>query len=424
MTEAARPFSEPLVHIGPDALEAFLAYVKSRGFRSFHLVADANTWRALGERVHTLLQDAECAVTPIFLAGKEIIADEGQIIQVMLPAGKDEERIYLAVGAGTITDITRFASHRMGRPFISLPTAPSVDAYTSPNAPLVIRCLKKTVNAQVPLAVFADLDTLCRAPRPMIAAGFGDILGKYTCLADWRLGHLLWGEPYDPEAATQARCALENVVRHVESIGTLRPEGIQALMETLCTSGLAMARVGHSAPASGSEHHLSHFWEQKLLTEGRPALLHGAKVGAATVLIAEAYARLRRLSREEAARRLAATPWPSAEAQRAEIRFAYGDLAEGVIAAHQAFIEMPLERVAALSERILVHWEEIQAIAASVPPPEVIADLLERAGGVSRAEALGLAPEEIALAYRAAHYLRARFTVRKLEIALGLSAAP
>ncbi|MBC7256832.1 MAG: iron-containing alcohol dehydrogenase, partial [Chloroflexi bacterium] len=174
MASDHRPFHEPLVHIGEGALQAFLDYVKEKGFRSFHLVADANTWRALGERVAAMLRAAGCAVTAILLTGKEIIADEEQIVQVMLPAGGDAERVYLAVGSGTITDVTRFASHRMGRPFIALPTAPSVDAYTSPNAPLVIRRLKKTLPAQVPLAVFADLEALRRAPRPMIAAGFGD----------------------------------------------------------------------------------------------------------------------------------------------------------------------------------------------------------------------------------------------------------
>lgn len=414
------PFHEPLVHIGEDALQAFLGYVKERGVRSFHLVADANTWRALGERVATMLRAAGCAVTVILLTGKEIIADEEQIVQVMLPAGEDAERVYLAVGAGTITDITRFASHRMGRPFISLPTAPSVDAYTSPNAPLVIRRLKKTLPAQVPLAVFADLETLRRAPRPMIAAGFGDMLGKYTCLADWRLGALLWDEPYDEKAASQARRALAEVVAQAGAIGALQVEGIRVLMEALCASGLAMARVGHSRPASGSEHHLSHFWEQKLLSEGRPALLHGAKVGVATVLMAGAYARLRRLSRAEVARRLETVPWPSPEEQRAEIRAAYGPFAEDMIADHKAFIEMPPERAAEVRERILLHWGDIQEIAASVPTPQEIADLLERAGGVSRAEDLGLTSEEVALAYRAAHYLRARFTVRKVEIALGL----
>lgn len=416
---------DPLIYIGPEAIGQLVAYAQAQGIRCFHLVADTNTWSALGERACAALRAQGLAVTPILLrpldgAESDLAADETQIVQVLLLAVGLPERVYLAVGTGTITDITRFASHRMGRPFISLPTAPSVDAYTSPNAPLVIRGLKETVSAQAPLAVFADLETLCRAPRPMVAAGFGDMVGKYTCLADWQLGCLLWDEPYDAVVAAEARAALEAVTAQADAIGAAEPQAVAALMQALCASGLAMARVGHSSPASGSEHHLSHYWEGKLLQEGRPALLHGAKVGVAAVIMAAAWARMRSLSRQQAAERLAQGHWPSAEAQRAEIRAAYGPLADGVMAAHAPFIEATPARLADLSARIVTHWDEIQAIAASVPPPEVLASLLRRAGAPATPEALGLGAEEIALARRSAHYLRNRFTVRKLELALGL----
>ena len=30
----------------------------------------------------------------------------------------------------------------------------------------------------------------------MITAGLGDILGKYTCLLDWKMAHIITGEYY------------------------------------------------------------------------------------------------------------------------------------------------------------------------------------------------------------------------------------
>ena len=123
------------------------------------------------------------------------------------------------MGSGTLCDLTRFASHRIGRPFVSLPTAPSVDAYTSMNAPLVIRGLKVTVDAQPPLAVFADLDVLCAAPPAMIAAGVGDVLGKYTALADWRLAALLWDEAIDLPIVDDMYAAVAAVASAAENIG-------------------------------------------------------------------------------------------------------------------------------------------------------------------------------------------------------------
>ena len=83
---------------------------------------------------------------------------------------------------------------------------------------MIIEGVKKTVYCHAPIAIFGDISTLCAAPQPMIAAGFGDMLGKYTSIADWRLGRLLWDEPYDEAIAQRTldavqQCA-DNVVGH------------------------------------------------------------------------------------------------------------------------------------------------------------------------------------------------------------------
>ena len=77
---------------------------------------------------------------------QEIVPDEAFITQALLQTDQ-VERTFLAVGSGTITDIVRLVSHRTRRPFISLPTAPSVDGFTSPSASLVIGRIKQTVMA-------------------------------------------------------------------------------------------------------------------------------------------------------------------------------------------------------------------------------------------------------------------------------------
>ena len=50
-----------------------------------------------------------------------------------------------------------------------------------------------------------------------------------------------------------------------------------------------MAMVGNSRPASGSEHHFSHYWEMLGLKESKPLPLHGQKVGFAAYLILKIY---------------------------------------------------------------------------------------------------------------------------------------
>ena len=72
-------------------------------------------------------------------------------------------------------------------------------------------------------------------------------------------------------------------------------------MEGLIESGYCMLDFGSSRNASGTEHHYSHYWEMQLLQEGRPPILHGAKVGVATILVAQMYDQIKRLSREQVA---------------------------------------------------------------------------------------------------------------------------
>jgi glycerol-1-phosphate dehydrogenase [NAD(P)+] len=280
---------------------------------------------------------------------------------------------------------------------------------------------KRTVNAQGPQAIYAHLPTLCAAPPPMVAAGFGDMLGKHTSLADWRLGHLLWDEPYDASVAAETAGALARCEAHIESIRRSEPEGIQALTEALIVSGLAMLRFGDSRPASGAEHHLSHYWEMRLLIEGRPALLHGAKVGVACVRMSERYRALARLSAEEVATLLEDTRYMPGTAQELNaIRQAYGEIADEIIAYHQPFLEASEYDLSAVRERIVSHWPEVQAIARDVPLPSVLASQIRAVGGPATVEELGLHPKEGMAAEAFAHYLRPRFTVLKLGKLLGL----
>ena len=61
-------------------------------------------------------------------------------------------------------------------------------------------------------------------------------------------------------------------------------QAIRTLLHGLLESGLAMAHVGSSRPASGCEHHASHFWDL-LADRGRRAHhRHGLQVGYATRL--------------------------------------------------------------------------------------------------------------------------------------------
>lgn len=407
------------IYIGNDALARLLNYCAAQNIHALTLVADHNTYAALGQAAEHALRTHGYDVQRILLRGEEIIADERAIVH-LLEHMDASERVFLAVGAGTITDLVRFVSHRARLPFISLPTAPSVDGYTSIGAPLVLDRVKRTLIAQPPRAVFADLPTLCAAPHRLIAAGFGDILGKFTSLADWRLGHLICDEEYDATLDQRARRALDSCVSNVAAIGRAEPAAVQNLMEALIESGLCMLEFGKTTLASGAEHHASHFWEMKLLWEGRPSQLHGAKVGVATVLVASLYDQIKHLSRTQAAERMTRVSMPERAVEIQIIRQVYGPIAETIIAEQSAFLNMDATAYASLQQRVLDSWDAIQEIATTVPPAEQIEGMLAAAGAPTRPSMLGLNDQEVEMAMCCSHYLRNRFTVARLARMLGL----
>ena len=417
------------IYCGEEAIAHLIEYCQGHQLSRFLLVSDHNTHAALGQRVETALREQDWDVRTVILDGGEVIADESRILEVLFHAN-GEERTYVAVGSGTVTDITRYASYCARNAFISLPTAPSVDAYASAGAALVMRGsfqyegersgFKKTVPGQVPGAIFADLETLCRAPRDMIAAGFGDVLGKYISLADWQLGRLLLDEPHDAGVARRLRMALQSCVENAREIGRASTTGIRALIEALFESGLCMAAFGSSRPASGAEHILSHFWEMKGMQEQRPAILHGTKVGLGTILAARRYEAVRGLTEQEIIDRLSTASLPAQSDEIARIRTAYGAAADRIIADHRPFLEMLETRFDALKHEIGTHWAEIRKIAASVPPAQSITELLEQAGGPTDPRAVGLSEEDVQQALTFSRYLRARFTVNTLGRILDL----
>lgn len=408
------------IYIGRDAIPQFIAYCVREQRQRFTLVADANTYAVLGKNVETALHSQGFDVNTVILGGDEIIADEHYIVQVLLAEDRTN-RVNVAVGSGTITDLTRIVSHRGRAQFISIPTAPSVDAYTSGTASLVIERLKQTIPAFEPIAIFADLPTLCAAPRKMIAAGFGDLIGKYTALADWQLGHLLWNEPYNEMVAERAQRALVRTVARASEIGRASGDGIQTLFEGLCESGFCMAAAGYSRPAAGAEHYVSHYLETKLLREHRPAILHGAKVGLATIRIAGYYEKIKPLSAQDAVALLNQSKLPDRHSEITRIQKMYGVIANQIVDVQAPFLDLTNADYETLKEKIAAQWQTVLDIASTVPSPQELTNLLREVGGAVTPAELGLSEAEVSESLEYSHYFRNRFTVLKLSRILDLA---
>jgi len=188
----------------------------------------------------------------------------------------------IAVGSGVITDITRYVAHRSGREFVSVPTAASMDGYASGVAAMEFHGMKATFPAVCPVAIFADPETVAAAPPDMTRSGVGDLLGKATARVDWLLAHALWGEGYCAEVEARVVGAVVETASRVDEILDRSPQAVPLLLSGLVESGVAMAMVGNSRPASGCEHHASHFWDLLAAQGHRPHGPHGLQVGYAT----------------------------------------------------------------------------------------------------------------------------------------------
>lgn len=277
------------IRVGSGVIQELPGILRDLGASHIFLVTDNYTYEAAGRQVEQLLDQAGLAYHKrVFQTETPLVPNEYALGSV-LAAMTSQDDMLLAVGSGTLNDVTKYVSARTGVPYVIAATAPSMDGYASTVAPTILDGFKTTLPAVYPAAIVADVDILKDAPMPMLTAGFGDIIGKFTSLADWRLSHQLNGEYYCPEVAGVIEAAVETCAANAKALAQREPQAIRAVTEALILSGLAMGMVGVSRPASGAEHQMAHYWEMDALRRGEEHPLHGNAVGVGTVLAASLY---------------------------------------------------------------------------------------------------------------------------------------
>lgn len=277
------------IRVGSGVIQELPGILRDLGASHIFLVTDNYTYEAAGRQVEQLLDQAGLPYHKrVFQTETPLVPNEYALGSV-LAAMTSQDDMLLAVGSGTLNDVTKYVSARTGVPYVIAATAPSMDGYASTVAPTILDGFKTTLPAVYPAAIVADVDILKDAPMPMLTAGFGDIIGKFTSLADWRLSHQLNGEYYCPEVAGVIEAAVETCAANAQALAQREPQAIQAVTEALILSGLAMGMVGVSRPASGAEHQMAHYWEMDALRRGEEHPLHGNAVGVGTVLAASLY---------------------------------------------------------------------------------------------------------------------------------------
>lgn len=332
----------------------------TENYRNILLVADENTYGAAGKQTEEGLKSKN-VIRQIFPGEPLLIPDEKSITAVTEKLrGVD---LIVGIGSGVIQDLCKYVSHRESIPYMIVASAPSMDGYASSGAAMILNGMKVTVPSGLPEAIIADPKVLAKAPWPMIRAGYGDIIGKYSCLNDWKLAHLIKGEyfcRYIYDATYEEVLKVRSLAKGLKERSI---ESLAALMEALVTVGVMMSYAGSSRPASGSEHHLSHFFEITGIERGLPYFPHGIDVGYSSVITEEIREEI--LSFDKAPEPLPAVK----ERWEAEIRRVYRSVADGIIGLQKNRDD---SHIGTYAEK----WEEVKVILREAPGSKELAGCL------------------------------------------------
>lgn len=354
------------VEIGSGALSALRK--TTADYSHILLVADEHTFAVCGEAVEELLAD-RCVHTLIYHRDGLLVPDETAIAELRRELSTETD-LMIGIGSGVIQDLCKYVSFEAGLPYQIVATAPSMDGYASKGAAMIIGNMKITYNAHTPEAIIGDLDILKDAPMEMIQAGYGDILGKFSCLNDWKLSAAVRGEYFCQTIYDMVYDMLLRVKDLGPRLLARDGEAVGILMEAIVGVGIAMAYIGNSRPASGSEHHLSHFFEVTGLLNDEFYFMHGTDVAYSAVYTQKLREELLSLDQPMARGGHTMDHWAQA------IRAVYGAAAEGVIRlqTRQGWYEQ--NRLPVYAEK----WEEIKSVLQEVPSSAELTEYLRSVG--------------------------------------------
>ena len=373
--------------------------------RKLALVSDPTTYAVLGARVEAAMR-SRFDVQSIVLSDNPS-PDDGTVARIRAATASADALI--AIGSGTINDLTKYTSALDGKPYAVFATAPSMNGYTSLTASISQHGHKMTLPAQAPAGAFFDLAVLIEAPKRMIRAGLGDSICRATAQTDWLLSHLLLDTPYR-QLPFDLLAAEEPLLLEIAGelvAGSL--EAMRVLVRTLILSGLGTAIVGSSAPASQAEHLVSHYIDM-LAPTTRPNVLHGEQVGVTTLSIARLQETL-----------LASRPvvMPDTLTER-DVLTRFGDELGRSVWPEFAAKRLDAARAEQLNQRIADRWSVISArLATSVLSPARIEAVLLAAGAPTTPAAIYLDRSFYESALLHGREIRNRFTVLDVLTANG-----
>ena len=387
--------------IESEAIKKLSMIMEKEGFKNITIICDENTYAAAGEEIKEIIPKGKF----INLKSENLHANE-IAVQKVYECLSVENDVLIALGSGTIHDITRYVAYNKDIPFISVPTAASVDGFVSTVAAMTWKGDKKTFTAVSPIYVVADTDIFKEAPYRLTASGVSDLIGKYTALVDWKISSIVIGEYICNKVCNMEIDAVNKLCECVDDLVLGKLEAYEQLMYALILSGLAMQIIGNSRPASGAEHHMSHLWEMEVINKHLDAY-HGEKVSVGLILVMEEYKKIKK----------------SIENGRCRVKKYYGleeDMLKEVFKSREMYDSIMKENtpdpLLNVNKVILQNrLESIAEILEKLPTLDFVKNTLKRAKAVTTLEEIGLSNDIKQNSIRVSPYVRNRLTLMRIS---------
>ena len=376
------------------------------------IVADDNTWQAAGARAQQLLIDAGMnPAGPYIFPGTPVLHPDFAYSE-RLAAVMPEKCVPVAVGSGVVNDLVKCASGLKAVPYCCVPTACSVDGFTSAGAALAVNHNKQTVKCPPPAALCADTTIMATAPAPMLSSGFADLLTKVVAGADWIIADTVKEQAIRPDVWELIQ---GNIRRWVAD-----SKDMLNIFEGLAATGYSMQMMLDSRPASGSEHLFSHVWEMEGLQKDGQDVSHGFKVGVG--LLATAILMEYIINNDYASVSAKAKAVMSVEERTAEIDAL---LVKGCYGAEPRKISLAKFRTgsAAAERRELIAsiWSELgQKLKKQLYTFEELRAMLKNGNCPTTPAEIGLSREQFLHGIKTAQLIRNRYTILDFLYEAGL----
>ena len=410
------------LHIGGGIIgEAGSLFAAQFPGRTAVIVADATTYRVAGSRVQQALQAAGISQLPPFVFTDPGLYARYDYVDRLTDFLKGNSAIPVAVGSGTINDLTKLSSHLAGRRYMTVATAASMDGYTAFGASITKDGAKQTFSCPAPQAVLADIDIIRHAPAQMTASGYADLFAKLTAGADWILADWMGVEPIDNQAWAIVQDGLKDALADPEGARRGDARAIEQLIEGLMLGGFAMQWSKSSRPASGAEHQFSHLWNMEHHLNQGQTVSHGFQVGIGMLAVTAFYEQVLNTSFEDLDVEACCDRWPADEEIEARAREMFKGTDFPDIGVQETRAKSVTRRqLAAQLQQLKDYWPQIcRRLSDQLLPYKEVKQRLQLVGAPIEPEEIGISRRRLRDSFVRAQYIRRRFTVLDLAVRTG-----